>query len=371
ALLNAVMLALRQDQPRAGTALDHLVGLLAGRRTLLVLDNFEQLVDACAPVVATLLARCVGLHLLITSRRALGLDGEHERTLPPLPLPAPGDLADEAAQAEAALNPAVALFVDRARAVRADFHLSSRNRAAVVALVRHLQGMPLAIELAATRVRSLAPAALLALLQAAPAAGAQAPGLALLARSGPRAAGDPRHASMLAVVQWSWGLLSPAAQRVLPRLSVFAGSFGLAAVQALGDEPMAETALALDELVAHSMLRTTAEGDRYELFELIREFAASVLPPGQAAALRARQRRWLAGWLAALPLSTPLQRIRPEVPTLAAALHGAEADGAPEDAAALASAAQTAMSAISLPPAALAALGRCADALTDPVQRAV
>ena len=371
ALLNAVMLALRQDQPRAGTALDHLVGLLAGRRTLLVLDNFEQLVDACAPLVATLLARCAGLHLLVTSRRALGLDGEHERTLPPLPLPAPGALADEAAQAEAALNPAVALFVDRARAVRADFHLSSRNRAAVVALVRHLQGMPLAIELAATRVRSLAPAALLALLQAAPAPGAEAPGLALLARSGPRAAGDPRHASMLAVVQWSWGLVSPAAQRVLPRLSVFAGSFGLAAVQALGDEPMAETALALDELVAHSMLRTSAEGDRYELFELIREFAASIVPPGQAAVLRARQRRWLAGWLVALPLSTPLQRIRPEVPNLAAALHGAETDGAPEDAAALASAAQTAMSAISLPPAALAALARCADALADPVQRAV
>ena len=373
ALLNAVMLALRQDQPRAGTALDHLVGLLAGRRTLLVLDNFEQLVDDCTPLVATLLARCSGLHLLVTSRRALDLDGEHQRSLPPLPLPlsAGGAMAEDAAQAEAGLNPAVALFVDRARAVRADFHLSGRNREAVVALVRHLQGMPLAIELAASRVRSLAPAALLALLQAAPAAGADAPGLALLSRSGPRAAGDPRHASMLAVVQWSWGLLSPAAQRLLPRLSVFAGSFTLGAVQALGDEPAAEAAMALDELVAHSMVRTTAEGDRYELFELIREFAASVLPPGHALIWRARQRRWLAGWLMGLPLSTPLQRIRPEVPNLAAALHGAEADGAPEDAAALASAAQTAMSAISLPPAALAALARCADALADPVQQAV
>jgi predicted ATPase len=364
-LLAALLLALRQDSPGAAP-LDHLQRLLSGRRTLLLLDNFEQLVDGGAPVVAELLARCPRLHLLVTSRRALGLDGEHGMALPALPLPALDD-------AQAALNPAVALFVDRARAVRADFHLGARNRAAVLALVHHLQGMPLAIELAASRLRSLSPAVLLELLQAALPAPADATtgALQLLSRGGQRAAGDPRHASMLTVVQWSWQLLSSLAQRLLPRLSVFAGNFSLAAAQALGDERADTVALALDELVAHSLLRSDAEGERYELNGLLREFAASALPVGEAAPLRARHRQWLTHWFAALPLSTPLQRVRPELANLAAAILGAEADGAPADAAALAAAAQTALSAISLPPPVLAALQRCCDALTDPVARAV
>ena len=396
ALLDAMLLALRQDA-RGAPPREHLLALLAGRRSLLLLDNFEQLVDSAAPLLADLLSRCPGLHLLVTSRRALGLDGEHTLVLPPLPLPAP-----HTADAEAALNPAVALFIDRARAVRADFHLSSRNRAAVLALVHHLQGMPLAIELAASRVRSLSPTVLLDLLRTAGSMAAATPvagplgapdrptsdrhsdsdgdsagigigagALTLLSRGGLRAAGDPRHASMLAVVQWSWQLLSPAARQVLPRLSVFAGGFTLAAARAVADAPITSVALALDELVAQSMLRLPPEGDRYELFELIREFAASVLPAADAPGLRARHRRWLTGWFTRLPLSAPLQQVRPELANLAAALLGAEVDGAPEDAAALAAAAQTALSAISLPPPALAALQRCADRLADPIARAV
>ena len=380
ALLDAVLLALRQD-PRGVAPADRLQALLAGRRSLLLLDNFEQLVEAGAPLLADLLARCPGLHLLVTSRRALGLDGEQTLLLPPLPLPALHSADDEAA-----LNPAVALFIDRARAVRADFHLGSRNRAAVLALVHHLQGMPLAIELAASRVRSLSPAVLLDLLRTAgnvPATTAAAgpagslgpstsPGaLSLLSRGGPRAAGDPRHASMLAVVQWSWQLLTPAARQVLPRLSVFAGAFTLEAAQAVADAPIASVAQALDELVAQSMLRVQPEGDRYALFELIREFAASALPAADAPALRTRHRRWLTTWFARLPLATPLQQVRPEVANLAAALLGADTDGQPAEAAALAAAAQTALSAISLPPLALVALQRCADRLADPVSRAV
>jgi predicted ATPase len=389
AVLAALLMALHQDA-NGQPPLAHLEALLARRRSLLVLDNFEQLVDSCGALVADLLARCPGLHLLVTSRRALGLDGEHLRALPPLPLPAdgPGALPQDAA---AALNPAVALFADRARAVRADFQLGPHNRAAVVALVRQLQGMPLAIELAASRVRSFSPAALLALLQAGPVRGAgdgaDTPALALLARSGPRVGGDARHASMLAVVQWSWRLLSPQAQRLLPRLSVFAGSFSAAAAQALGDAPAVAVALALDELVAHSMLRAEPAAEvlagmhagalpqpddaRFVLFGLIREFAASLLPPAAAVALRQRHRRWLAHWFAALPLATPLHLVRPEVPNLAAAVVAAEADNAPEQAARLLLAAQTALSAISLPTRSLAALGRCTDALADPVLRAV
>ncbi|GCL64571.1 ATP-binding protein [Pseudaquabacterium pictum] len=378
ALLAALLQALRQEArgPAPADPLDPLAGALAGRRSLLVLDNFEQLVDACAPLVAALLARCPGLHLLVTSRRALGLDGEHQRPLPPLPLPA-DETGTPASDEAAALNPAVALFVDRARAVRADFQLEAGHRAAVVALVRLLQGMPLAIELAAARVRSLSPADLLALLQhGGPAGAGTAPALALLARSGPRAGGDARHASMLAVVQWSWQLLPPPAQALLPRLSVFAGSFSAAAAQALGDAPAVTVALALDELVAHSLLRAepaaeAGAGTRYLLFELVREFAASQLPAADAAVCRARHRQWLAGWLAALPLSTPLHQVRPELPNLAAALLAAETDGAPVQAAHLALAAQTAFSAIALPPRSLAALDRCADTLVDPVLRAV
>lgn len=376
AVLMALLLALRQDA-RGADPLNHLAALLGNRRSLLVLDNFEQLVDSCAVLVATLLARCPGLHLLVTSRRVLGLDGECLHPLPPLPLPdaadAPADVdagpgADNRLQA-LARNPAVALFVDRARAARADFQLAGDQADAVRALVRHLQGMPLAIELAAAQVRSVDPATLLGLLQAG--ARQAAPALTLLARSGPRAAADPRHASMLAVVQWSWGLLSPRAQRLLPRLSCLAGSFSLGAAQALADVPDTEVVLALDELVCHSMLRSTDDGRRYALFELIREFAASLLDPAEAPGLRQRHRRWLTGWFAALPLSAPLQQVRVEVANLAAALCGAELDGAHADAAALAAAAQTAMSAISLPPQALAALRRSVDLLDDPVARAV
>lgn len=373
-LLDALLLALRREG-RGVAPLDHLQALLAGRRALLLLDNFEQLVETGAPVVAELLVRCPGLHLLLTSRRALGLDGEQTLALPPLPLPALQHIsAADGGEDDAALNPAVALFIDRARSVRADFHLSARNRAAVLALVHHLQGMPLAIELAATRVRSLSPAALLGLLRTASGsvAGPAATGsLSLLSRGGSRAGGDPRHASMLAVVQWSWQLLTPSARQVLPALSVFAGAFTLEAAQAVVDAPLASVALALDELVSQSMLRVLPDSDRYELFELIREFAAAVQPVADAPGLRARHRRWLTDWFARLPLSTPLQQVRPELANMAAALLGGEADGAPAEVAVLAGAAQTALSAISLPTPALAALRRCADRLTDPVARAV
>lgn len=367
----ALLLALRQDS-RSADPLDplaRLVSLLGGRRSLLLLDNAEQLDDASAGLVATLLARCPGLHLLVTSRRVLGLDGEHLHQLEPLPLPVDDRAGGEDAAGTLAANPAVALFVDRARAVRADFQLGPGQVGPVRALVRHLQGMPLAIELAAAQVRSIDPATLLGLLQAN--AAQAAPGLALLARAGPRAGADPRHASMLAVVQWSWGLLSPRAQALLPRLSGLAGSFSLGAAQALANLPGVEVAQVLDELVGHSMLRSVDDGRRYALFELIREFAAGRLDPGAAPGLRQRHRQWLTGWFMALPLSAPLQQVRAEVPNLAAAFCGADLDGADADAAALAAAAQTALSTISLPPQALAALQHCVDRLHDPVARAV
>ena len=241
---------------------------------------------------------------------------------------------------------------------------------AVVALVRHLQGMPLAIELAAAHVGSLSPASLLQLLQGA--AGQRDAGvLRLLARSGPRSGGDPRHASMLAVVAWSWQLLSPAARQLLPRLALLPGSFSLAAALALATTTPVDTTLALQELVAHSMLRAGPGSDRFVMYELIREFAARVLPAADQAGLRQRHRLWLTGWFQGLPLSAPLPQVRLELPNLVGALAGAEADGAYEAAAHLAGAAQAALSAISLPAATLATLLRCAGRLADPVQQAL
>ena len=381
AVLAALLLALRQA-PGSGPPQQQLQRLLAGRQTLLVLDNVEQLAADIGALVADLLAGCAGLHLLVTSRRALGLDGEQQRVLPPLPLPPaqplagpqPPAWAQPPAYPGADPNPAVALFIDRALAVAPGFAPDAEQQAAVRALVRHLQGMPLAIELAASHVASLTPLLLLGLLQGptgGPIDAADQPGLRLLARSGPRAAADPRHASMLAVVQWSWALLSPAARQLLPRLAVPVGSFSLAAAAALAAAPALDTALALQELAAHSMLRAEPGAGRFAMFGLIREFAAAALPPAELPLLRQRHRRWLTGWFQQLPLSTPLQQVRPEVPNLAAALAGAEADGAFDEAAALANAAQTAMSAISLPAPALAALQRCAERLTDGVQQAV
>ena len=368
AMLAAVLLALGQDA-RDGDALAQLRRSLGSRRSLLVLDNVEQLVDTCAGLVATLLSDCPGLHLLVTSRRVLGLDGERLHPLPPLPLP-PADAPADAGNAVAlARNPAMALFIDRARAVRPDLPLAGAPLVAVRDLVRHLQGMPLAIELAAARSRSLDAATLLDLLRSG--VPADAPSLTLLAREGPRGAVDPRHASMLAVVQWSWQLLSPAARQLLPQLACLAGSFSLDLARALAGADAAGTALALDELVAHSMLRSIDGGRRYALFELIREFAASRLEADDARDLRARHRRWLTAWFATLPPSTPLQLVREELANLAAAFCGAALDGAHAEAAALAAVSQTAMSAISLPSPALAALQHCIDHLDAPLDRAL
>ncbi|MCW5611942.1 MAG: AAA family ATPase [Rubrivivax sp.] len=146
-------LALALGLDDQGDALRAVTRALAGRRTLLVLDNAEQLAPDAVALVAALAARLPGLHLLVTSRRPLALDGEQEWALDPLPTPPPG--ADAAA---ALASPAVQLFAARARATRADFHLHDGNLDTVAELVRLLDGLPLALELAAARVRTLPPA---------------------------------------------------------------------------------------------------------------------------------------------------------------------------------------------------------------------
>ncbi|MFN0184197.1 MAG: ATP-binding protein, partial [Aquabacterium sp.] len=192
------------------------------RRPLLVLlDNAEQLDDEAAAAIAHLAERLPAAHWLVTSRRPLGLDGERSFMLDGLPLP-----ARDAPLAEVVINPAVALFIDRARAHRPDFHVGASQRTAVVDLVGWLEGLPLAIELAAAQARTLGPAELLALLQQARAQ-RQGAGLALLARRGARSGSDPRQASMRDVVAWSWQLLAPASRALLLAISVLPAGVAL------------------------------------------------------------------------------------------------------------------------------------------------
>ncbi|MCA0243138.1 MAG: hypothetical protein LCI02_20020 [Proteobacteria bacterium] len=335
---------------------ERLATALAGQRALLVLDNLEQLLPAAASVVAALLQRLPALHVLATSRRVLAIDGEREVALAPLPLPAAD--ADLAGQA---FNPAVAMFIDRARAVRADFHLNPRNADAVVALVRLLGGAPLAIELAAARLRSVPLAEMLQRLDGRADGrfnGAPGAGLALLARAGPRGGLDARHAAMAEVIAWSWKLLPPALQHTLAAMTVFVGGFTAeAAAAVLGTD----VALQLDEAVQHSLLtgewqlgqgtpgaqggpggpggpdapdRPSDDTLRFRFTEPVREFALAWLlqqqPAAEVARLRRAHRDWWPRWMAALGPTVPLAAFRAEGPNLVAALASAEADGEPE-----------------------------------------
>ena len=375
ALCEAVIRALRSEGASgtagAGTAaplnataqVEH---ALAGRSVLLVLDNFEQLVDVGQSTLSQWLTRLPTLHLLVTSRRALGLDGEHEQALEALALPPPG-----ASLQDHARNPAVALFADRARAARGSFSLNERNHARVAAIVQLLHGLPLAIELAAARVRSIALPQMQFMLEAA-LSGQPDAAFALLMRSGPRAADDPRHASMLHVMQWSFQHLSPAARGVLDVLSVFAGGATLDAVAAMSGLALHEAAMHLDELVASSVVTTCQHlqqgGDdvtRYQPFEPVREFALMGLDAGAVAALRSGHWRWVQSWCAGLGRAPSLAEFRDEQANLIAAWDFAAGHDRP--AAVLASALHClrALDDVTLPPSALALLRRCLAATTQ------
>lgn len=308
----------------APDALGALVAALRGRPMLLVLDNFEQLVPHASDLVARLAAALPTLQLLVTSRRALEVDGECTLPVPALTLlpRRPGQ-----GRAEVLANPAVALFVDRARQVRPDFQLDAHNQDTVLDLVHALEGLPLALELAAARVRGLAPARILQLL-----AQGEAPRLALLARDGPGGALDARHASMERVIDWSWRQLGPDEAALLHALAQFGGGCTVDAAAAVRGIPPLAAALRLDALVACSMLRATLGPDglaRYHLYEPVREFAQRALrqaAAGTEAALRAAHRAWMLEWAESLPSTPALPALRAELANLSLALRSALAD---------------------------------------------
>jgi non-specific serine/threonine protein kinase len=244
---------------------DALIGTLRSRNLLLVLDNFEHVVSA-GPVLVDLLVACPWVTVLVTSRALLRVSGEHVLSVPPLALPEPARPFPTTAVGQ---YEAVRLFVERSRAVSPEFALSEENAATVVEICRRLDGLPLAIELAAARVTVLQPRALLTRLNRR---------LTLL--TGGAHDVPERLRTMRAGIAWSYDLLSSSEQALFRRLAVFTGGFGLAAaefVQPKGRPPALDTVAAL---VDQSLLqRTVPDGDepRFAMLETIREFGVEQL----------------------------------------------------------------------------------------------
>jgi predicted ATPase/predicted negative regulator of RcsB-dependent stress response len=283
-----------------GGGLDEKLRLaLRDRRMLLLLDNFEQVVDA-APALRALLADAPAVSALVTSRILLRVSGEHGVEVGPLPLPDPERAA--ASVERAARNPAVALFVERVRAATPDFELTADNVDDVARICVALDGVPLAIELAAARARVLTPAALLDRLDRR---------LPLLA-GGPRDLPE-RQRTMRRAIEWSVQLLEPSAAELFERLGVFAGAFPLEAVEAVAVGM--EDALVIDdlgELVDGSLVQQRDHGERavFTMLAAVREFARErVDARPDERALRDRHARWYValGEQAELELEGPKQ----------------------------------------------------------------
>jgi predicted ATPase/WD40 repeat protein/transcriptional regulator with XRE-family HTH domain len=262
----AIMAALGLRERAGQPLLDSLIVDLRDQRLLLVLDNCEHLIDACARTVERLLAASPGLHVLATSREALGLTGEMVWRVAPLALPAEDD-SDPTAPAlleTLAQSPAVQLFVERARAVRPGFALTAENAAVVVSICRRLDGLPLALELAAARLDVLSVRELAARLDDR---------FRLLRR---HHAALPRHQTLQAAMEWSYDLLDAAERALLQRLAVFVGGWDLAAAETVcvGEAIEAEHVLDLLTGLVHKSLVQVEEGQgatRYRLLETVRQ----------------------------------------------------------------------------------------------------
>jgi len=258
-----------------GSYADALVRHLSGKRLLLVLDNFEHLLEG-APLVSTLLAAAPGLKVLATSRAPLRLSREREYAVEPLEVPPASGLN---APRQLALVPAVALFVERARQAKPSFELTEENARAVAEICRRLDGLPLALELAAARVKLLSPQSLLERLDHS---------LRLLT-GGPRDL-PGRQQTVRGAVAWSYDLLDEDEREVLRRLALFVGGCTLEAAEAVcvaGGEDMIE---ALGSLVEKNLIRHREEGDaddRFTMLAVVREYAVEQLEAsGEAGAAR-------------------------------------------------------------------------------------
>ena len=275
AMSRALRLAAQPGRPVLETLLD----ALAPQDVLIVLDNCEHLIGACAKMTDIILSRCPRVHLVATSREPLGIGGEVIYRVPSMSLPGPGD----SGSGTPGSSDAVELFVERARAQGVALAVDEQAGPLVVSVCRRLDGMPLAIELAAARLRSMSLAELHGRLDQR----------FRLLTGGSRTALE-RQQTLRATVGWSYALLTGAERVLLGRLSVFAGGFGLDAAEAVcgsGDLDVLEVAWLLGSLVDKSLVVAEPAGGglRYRLLETIRMFAAERLAEagGEAAAVAA------------------------------------------------------------------------------------
>ncbi len=255
--------------------IDTLVEAMGPRRLLVLLDNCEHVLDACARLADALLRNCPGIVLLATSREPLGVNGERIYRVPSLDTPAADDDVDTIRNKES-----VRLFTDRVVQHGVSLAWDEQNASVIGRICRRLDGIPLAIELSAARLRGMSAAELEARLDRR---------FALLT-GGSRAA-LPRQRTLLAMVDWSWELLNMAERRVLARLSVFAGGFDLGAAEAVTageDVPADEVVGHLGALVNKNLVQfddTGAGPARYRLLETVRQYAARKLQEQSAAAV--------------------------------------------------------------------------------------
>ena len=264
---------------RSGQSLeDSLVETLSQKQILLVLDNCEHVLAQVAHLVSRIEQSCSGLTVLATSREGMAIDGEQLIALPPLAAGRPGDDLDDLVHTDA-----VNLFVERARRVKADFALTESNARAAVEICQRLDGVPLAIELAAARIIALSPADVLGRLDRR---------FELLA--GGRRGAVGRHATLRAAIDWSYELLNAAEQRLLARLSVFSGGCTLGAIEDVCSGDPVERSAGLDlvsSLVSRSLLIAEEHntGTRYRLLETIRQYCEERLAEfDETAAIRSR-----------------------------------------------------------------------------------
>jgi predicted ATPase/class 3 adenylate cyclase/DNA-binding XRE family transcriptional regulator len=301
-VLSTIAQTLGLTESRSRPIADLLREYVADRRLLLVLDNFEQVVGA-APEVAALLEASPHVRILVTSRMPLHLRGEREYPLAPLPLPHEEHLPPEALSQYAA----VALFIERARSAKPDFVVTSANAPAIAEICARLDGLPLAIELAASRVKVLLPEALLSRLST---------GLALL--TGGARDLEARQQTMRATIAWSEALLAPAERILFLRLAVFVGGCTLEAAEAVCDAPPEVEALeqdlleGLSILIDHSLVQQREEAGepRFGMLQVIREYALEQL---EASGDREELRRVHADYFLALAEQAERQLSGPEV----------------------------------------------------------
>jgi len=272
-------------QPPEGTSAAVLAGQLAERKLLLVIDNCEHLADSCAELAEALVSGCPRLRVLATSRELLGVAGEALLSIGGLELP---DRAGQECEGWLRDSEAGALFVDRARQARADFSIREGDASVIAAICERLDGIPLALELAAARTRMMSIQAI-------------AEGLSDRFRllMGNVRSSPARQRTLLSSIEWSWGLLQDEERCVLRRLAVFASGFTLAAAETVcggGDIERGQVLGLLSALVDKSLVQADATVDRFRLHETIRAYSAGALEvAGEVARARDRHLDYFSG----------------------------------------------------------------------------